>query len=104
MAVEVVVPRLGMTMEEATLLRWLAPDGADVQKGQLIFEAESEKISLEGEADADGILRHVVEEGTTVAAGGMLAFILAPGEDMPSSSPSLSSMPVASQTVISPAV
>jgi pyruvate dehydrogenase E2 component (dihydrolipoamide acetyltransferase) len=83
MAVAVVVPKLGMTMEEATLLKWLVADGASVRKGDLIFEAESEKISFEGEAEADGTLRQVAAEGDTVPAGGVLAYILAEGEPMP---------------------
>lgn len=70
-------------MEEGTLERWIAPDGAVVSPGDPLFEMSTEKISSEIEAEAAGILRHLVVEGATVPAGAVVAVILAPGEQLP---------------------
>ncbi len=56
MAKEVFVPKLGQTMEEATLVRWLADDGAAVQEGQEILEVETDKSTFSIEANAKGFL------------------------------------------------
>jgi len=79
----VVLPKMGMTMTEGTLARWLAPDGARVEKGTPIFQMLTEKINTEVEAGTPGILRHLVPEDTTVAAGAVVGCILAQDEDMP---------------------
>lgn len=83
MPTPVVLPKQGMTMEEGTLERWIAADGAAVSPGDPLFEMSTEKISSEIEAEAAGVLRHLVEEGATVPAGAVVAVILAPGEDLP---------------------
>jgi len=75
---------MGMTMTEGTLAQWLAPDGAHVEKGQPIFKMLTEKINTEVEAEASGILRHLVPEDTTVSAGAVVGSLLAEGEELPS--------------------
>ncbi len=82
MAIPVVLPKQGMTMEEGTLERWLAADGASVTVGQPLFEMSTEKIESEIEADATGTVVHLVAEGTTVPAGSVIGVILAPGEEL----------------------
>jgi pyruvate dehydrogenase E2 component (dihydrolipoamide acetyltransferase) len=82
MAFKVVMPKLGLTMAEGLLSRWLVEDGEAVRKGQPIFEIETDKASIEAEAGADGILRLVVEAGSTVPVMGLVGYILAPGEEM----------------------
>ena len=73
-----------MTMEEGELVRWLVPDGAAVARGQPIFEMETEKVELEVEADDEGVLKHLVDEGTTLPPGAIVACLLGPGEsDVP---------------------
>ena len=84
MAVTVHIPKVGMTMEEGELVRWLVPDGAAVARGQPIFEMETEKVELEVEADDEGVLKHLVDEGTTLPPGAIVACLLGPGEsDVP---------------------
>ena len=56
MAKEVYVPKLGQTMEEATLVRWLVADGASVDEGQGILEVETDKANFTVEANARGHL------------------------------------------------
>src|SRR4030042_10437 len=79
----VVLPKMGMTMPEGTLSQWLAPDGARIEKGQLIFKMLTEKINTEVEAETSGILRHLVPEDTTVPAGAVVGCILAQDEELP---------------------
>jgi pyruvate dehydrogenase E2 component (dihydrolipoamide acetyltransferase) len=82
MAAELKVPKLGMDMEEANILRWIVEEGAEVEKGDPVIEIDTDKVSYEVEANADGVIRGLRgEEGETVPVGATLAFIAAPGEE-----------------------
>ena len=82
MATELKVPKLGMDMEEASILRWLVEEGAEVEKGEPVIEIDTDKVSYEVEANADGIIRGLRgQEGETVPVGATLAYIAAPGEE-----------------------
>lgn len=84
MATELKVPTLGMDMEEATVVRWLVEDGTDVTKGQPVLEIDTDKTSFEIEAPADGVIRGLRgEEGETLPVGATLAYVTAPGEEIP---------------------
>jgi pyruvate dehydrogenase E2 component (dihydrolipoamide acetyltransferase) len=84
MAAEVTMPKLGLTMTEGTLTNWLVDDGSEVEKGQAIFEIETEKVTTEAEAPADGTLRITVQAGTTVPVTEVVGYVLAQGErDIP---------------------
>jgi pyruvate dehydrogenase E2 component (dihydrolipoamide acetyltransferase) len=84
MATELKVPTLGMDMEEATIVRWLVEEGAEVKKGEPILEIDTDKTSFEIEAPAEGAIRAIRgEEGETLPVGATLAYITAPGEDIP---------------------
>jgi pyruvate dehydrogenase E2 component (dihydrolipoamide acetyltransferase) len=75
-ATAISMPRLGMTMEEGTVVSWPLPLGAPVSKGETLLIIESEKNEVEIEAPASGVLRHVyVEEGETVPCGSLLGAI-----------------------------
>jgi pyruvate dehydrogenase E2 component (dihydrolipoamide acetyltransferase) len=65
-AYQVVMPKLGLTMTEATLVEWLKQDGEPVEKGEMLFVLESEKSTLEIEAPASGVLHILVRAGETV--------------------------------------
>ena len=76
MPVEIHMPRLGMTMKEGTLVKWLKCEGDSVAKGEPVAEITSEKICSEIEAPADGILnKPIVNEGSVVSVGTVLAFL-----------------------------
>ncbi|HEY4276794.1 MAG TPA: dihydrolipoamide acetyltransferase family protein [Conexibacter sp.] len=77
---EVTMPRLSDSMEEGTIVRWLKRDGDFVQRGEPIVEIETDKATLEHEADATGVLQIVVGENETVPLGQVIAAVLAPGE------------------------
>lgn len=87
MATEVLIPKLGMTMTEGTVAEWKVADGAQVTAGQIVYQLETEKIEFEVEAEASGTLRHLVPQGTTLAPGATVAYILAEGEAMPAGLP-----------------
>ena len=83
MATEVLIPKLGMTMTEGTVAEWHVTDGAEVKQGEPIYRLETEKIEMEIEAEASGIVRLVAPEGATLECGQVVAYILAPGEAVP---------------------
>jgi pyruvate dehydrogenase E2 component (dihydrolipoamide acetyltransferase) len=83
MATERKVPTLGMDMEEATIVRWLVEEGAEVEKGDPVLEIDTDKTSFEIESPAGGTIRNLRgEAGETVPVGATLAYIAAPGEQI----------------------
>ncbi|MCS7285901.1 MAG: dihydrolipoamide acetyltransferase family protein [Anaerolineae bacterium] len=83
MAVKVIMPKLGMAMTEGTVVKWLKPDGARVEKGERIAVVMSKKITYEVEAPASGILRHAAAEKEVKPVGEVIAYIAEPGEVIP---------------------
>jgi pyruvate dehydrogenase E2 component (dihydrolipoamide acetyltransferase) len=69
------MPRLSDSMEEGTILRWLVSDGDEVTRGQEIVEIETDKATMAYEADFDGPLHIVAEEGATLPIGATIATI-----------------------------
>src|SRR3979411_3337224 len=72
---DVNMPKLSDTMEEGTVLEWKKQDGAQVKRGDVLAEIESDKASFEIEAEADGALHIVVEQGQAVPVGQQIATI-----------------------------
>jgi len=86
MAIEIVMPRLGWTMEEGTLAGWLKQDGDKVEVGDIIFTVESDKALNEVEALDAGILRIPPDSppiGTSMPVGTLLAYLVQSGEAAP---------------------
>src|SRR5947207_5190436 len=69
------MPRLSDSMEEGTILRWLKADGDEVHRGDDLVEIETDKATMTYEADQDGVLRIVADEGATLAIGEVIARI-----------------------------
>ena len=87
MTYEVVMPRLGWTMEAGTVVEWLKQDGEPVLAGDVIFSVEADKGLTEVEALDDGIL-HIPENsplGIEVPVGTILAYIAPLGATLPNS-------------------
>lgn len=83
MATIVKMPRLGETMVEGSVARWLKAPGDSVAKLEPLLEISTDKIDTEVPAPADGVLLQIVApEGATVRAGAALAYIGAPGEQV----------------------
>ena len=60
MATEVILPKLGQTMESGSIAEWLVQEGQAVKKGEPIFTVESDKAVLEATAPASGVLRRIL--------------------------------------------
>lgn len=88
MPVEVQMPKIGLTMEEGTLVEWLKSPGDAVAQGQALFVLETEKITLEAESPASGVLGAIlVHPGECVPTGTTLALILGAEEGAADSAP-----------------
>jgi pyruvate/2-oxoglutarate dehydrogenase complex dihydrolipoamide acyltransferase (E2) component len=75
------MPKLGMTMTEGTLVRWVIAEGDAVEKGQVIAEVETDKLVNELESPGAGTLAGIgVAEGELVPVGHTMAWILQEGE------------------------
>src|SRR5215217_1859608 len=86
MAFEIVMPKLGWTMEEGVLAEWIKQDGDPVKPGDILFTVESDKALQEVEAFDAGILRIPPDSpplGSTIKVGGLLAYLVQPGEALP---------------------
>src|SRR5277367_1168740 len=76
---DVLMPRLSDSMEEGTIVTWLAADGDDIVEGQELVEVETDKATMTQLSEGSGVLSIVVAEGTTIAVGEVIAR-LAPAE------------------------
>jgi len=86
MATEVRLPQLGQTMEEGTIVNCLIKAGDEVKKGDVIFEIETDKATLEMESPADGFVKHIlVEVDQTLAVGESLLVLGGKDEEVPQS-------------------
>jgi len=80
-AINVTMPKWGLTMKEGKVTRWYKSEGDPVHKGEDLFEVETEKITNRAESPGSGTLfQIVVPVGTTVPVGTILAVIAEPGE------------------------
>ncbi len=104
MAIEIVMPRLGWTMEEGTLVEWLKKPGEAVEAGGVLFTVETDKAINEVESFDAGRL-HIPEDaparGATVPVGTVLGYLLAEGEEAPA--PSAPASPAAGSEAGAPA-
>ena len=81
---EVIMPKMGDAMEEGTLLKWLKSEGEEVEEGEPIAEIETDKASMEIEAEDSGTLHEIIaQEGQDVPVGEAIAVILGEGEEPP---------------------
>jgi pyruvate dehydrogenase E2 component (dihydrolipoamide acetyltransferase) len=83
MATDVIMPALGMAQETGKILRWLKTDGEAVSKGEPLMEIETDKVTVEVEAPADGTLALRAAEGDEVGVGKAVAVIVGAGEPVP---------------------
>jgi pyruvate dehydrogenase E2 component (dihydrolipoamide acetyltransferase) len=84
MAVSIVMPALEMAQETGKIISWLKKEGDSIAKGEPLAEIETDKVVLEIEATADGVLAGVkAAAGDVVPVGQTIAWIVAPGEQPP---------------------
>ena len=80
MATEIKLPRLGQGMEAGTIVRWLKSEGDQVEKGEPLYELDTEKVTQEVESDASGILLKIAVAEGEVEVGRTIAVIGEQGE------------------------
>jgi len=86
MAREVRLPQLGQTMEEGTIISCMVNIGDEVKKGDIIFEIETDKATLEMESPADGFVKHILAEvGRTLPVGEAMMILGKMNEEVPQS-------------------
>src|SRR5262245_45402293 len=83
MANEVKLPRLGQGMESGTVVKWLKSEGDAVEKGQPLFELDTDKVTQEVEAEASGVLLKIVVPEGEVPVGTAIAYVGEAGEEVP---------------------
>jgi pyruvate dehydrogenase E2 component (dihydrolipoamide acetyltransferase) len=102
MATEIVMPKLGLTMESGTISNWLVAEGDEVKKGQALLEIATDKVTMEVEAQADGILRKIiVPAGVDTPVSQTIGVIAAADEDV--SAYEASAAPAAPAAPVAPA-
>lgn len=84
MAVEIVMPKWGLSMQEGLITQWLKQEGEPIAKGEAVLEVETEKMTNVVEAPESGILAKILyPAGTQVPVTQIIALITAPGEAVP---------------------
>src|SRR5512140_2081596 len=97
MTSEIVMPRMGLTMETGTIIHWLKQEGEPVTAGEPLLEIETDKASVEIEALETGTLHKIVAgPGAEIAVGAVIGYLLRPGEtagrDVPAAAIQISSV------------
>jgi pyruvate dehydrogenase E2 component (dihydrolipoamide acetyltransferase) len=88
MSSQVTLPRLGQGMESGTIVRWLKSEGDQVEKGEPLYELDTEKVTQEVEADSSGtLLKILAGEGEEIEVGKAIAVIGEPGEEVAEEEP-----------------
>jgi pyruvate dehydrogenase E2 component (dihydrolipoamide acetyltransferase) len=83
MADEVKLPRLGQGMESGTIVKWLKHEGDSVEKGEPLYELDTDKVTQEVEADFSGVLLRIAVNEGEVPVGDTIAVIGQEGEEIP---------------------
>src|SRR5919106_4424141 len=82
MATEIKLPRLGQGMEAGTIVKWLKSEGERVEKGEPLYELDTDKVTQEVEADAGGVLLKIAVSEGEVPVGETIAFVGEEGEEV----------------------
>ncbi|HHT11237.1 MAG: dihydrolipoamide acetyltransferase family protein [Atribacterota bacterium] len=81
MAEKIIMPKLGLTMEEGVINKWLVKEGDQVEKGDALFEVATDKVNMEVESTANGVvLKIMAAEGETIPITQTVAYVGKPGE------------------------
>jgi pyruvate dehydrogenase E2 component (dihydrolipoamide acetyltransferase) len=84
-----------MNMTEGVVEEWCIPDGGTVEKGELLYRLETEKVNLDVDAEYSGTVRHLVGEGITLEPGDVVGYIYEAGEAIPDDLPGAGSQATA---------
>lgn len=76
MVIEITMPMLGHFMEEGTIVSWKKKTGEHIEKGEIIFEVETDKVTMGVESLVSGVITKIlVEEGAKIPVGTPLAIV-----------------------------
>lgn len=104
MASQIIMPKLGLTMEEGSVGQWLKHEGDQVERGEPILVVTTDKADIEVEAQASGVLSKIlVPEGVTVPVTQVIGWITQPGEAPPETD-GAPAAPASSQAFSAPSV
>ena len=78
---EIYLVKVGMTMTEGMVSEWYIPDGASVNKGEMLYALETEKVNLDVDAEVTGTVKQLAEVGFLMEPGDVVGYIFEPGED-----------------------
>ena len=94
--IDIKVPPVGESINEVTLVKWLKPDGAWVERDEVLCELESEKATFELNAEQAGLLKHQAQEGATLLIGDLACSIdeTAPAPEKKEAAPSPATAPI----------
>jgi pyruvate dehydrogenase E2 component (dihydrolipoamide acetyltransferase) len=90
---EVKLPRLGQGMESGTIVKWLKSEGDAVEKGEALYELDTDKVTQEVEAEASGVLLKIAVSEGEVPVGETIAFIGKEGETVEVTAPAPKAKP-----------
>jgi pyruvate dehydrogenase E2 component (dihydrolipoamide acetyltransferase) len=82
-AQQILLPKLGLTMEEGTILEWVVTSGDEVRTGDVIMRMATDKVDVDVEAEGDGRFELVAAEGSTLPPGALVGWLLAADEPTP---------------------
>jgi pyruvate dehydrogenase E2 component (dihydrolipoamide acetyltransferase) len=97
MATEVKLPRLGQGMESGTIVKWLKSEGEPVEKGEPLYELDTDKVTQEVEAEASGVLLKIAIPEGEVEVGKTIGFIGDKGESVAESEPADEGAPASAE-------
>ena len=83
MSTEFIMPKLGLTMEEGTILEWLVEDGTEITQGMAVLRIETDKVESDVESPGVGRFHRVGNQGDTYPCGALIGYLLADGEAPP---------------------
>ena len=80
---EIYLVKVGMNMTEGVVEEWYVADGTSVNAGEMLYRLETEKVNLDVDAEAAGVVKHLAGEGVTMKPGDVVGYIYAPDEPVP---------------------
>ncbi|MDV6229855.1 2-oxo acid dehydrogenase subunit E2 [Rhodococcus cercidiphylli] len=83
MAQQIVLPKLGLTMQEGVIGEWVAESGQRIGLGDVLLRLETDKVDVDVEAEAEGILATTAQAGDVLPVGAVIGWLLGDGETAP---------------------
>jgi len=103
-AIEVLLPKLGLTMETGLIEEWLVTAGTLVQPGEPLMRLATDKVEVDVEAEAAGLFHPAVAQGSELPPGSLVGWLLAEGEAVPAPSAAAPLAPTAAPHPAEPVV